>query len=380
MTMTISGSSGLVFPDGSGQETGIGRNRIINGDMRIAQRGTSTSFGSGGGTLFFGTDRFNTLNYNWSAGSNITVSQDTTVFPTGFNASYKWANGATGLTFGSGGYQAITQLIEGYNIADCYNKTVTLSFWVRSSTAGTYSLNFVNQYGSYGRYIVKTYTINSVNTWEYKTITVDLSVGTASGTWNTTNGEGLAVSWMLGTASDRTGNAALDTWYTAGSLHFATSSSVNLATIANSTFYLTGVQLEIGSTATPFERRMYGQELALCQRYYQLFNQIPSGATRVAGASPAAQGYLTATLPTQMRSAPTISLATSGTNVATGFSYALSNGASDHTLSAGNNLEIQSQTSTVDILSFIMKSTAISWGTDKPLLMTSGKVYASAEL
>lgn len=272
MSLVLNGTDGVQFNDSSLQGAAASpfglKNRIINGDMRIAQRGTSTSFGSGGGTLFFGTDRFNTLNYNWSAGSNITISQDTTVFPTGFNASYKWANGATGLTFGSGGYQAITQLIEGYNIADCYNKTVTLSFWVRSSTAGTYSLNFVNQYGSYGRYIVKTYTINSVNTWEYKTITVDLSVGTASGTWNTTNGEGLTVSWMLGTASDRTGNAALDTWYTAGSLHFATSSSVNLATIANSTFYLTGVQLEVGSTATPFERRMYGTELALCQRYY----------------------------------------------------------------------------------------------------------------
>lgn len=284
------------------------KNRIINGDMRIAQRGTSFSFGSGGGTARFGADRFNTLDYHWSAGSNITISQDSTVYPTGFNYSYKWANGATGLTFNSGGYQSINQLIEGFNIADCYSKTVTLSFWVRSSTAGTYSLNFVNSYASYQRYIVKTYTISSANTWEYKTITVDMSAGTSAGTWNTTNGEGLTVSWILGTASDRTGNVALDTWYTAGSLNFATSSSVNLATIANSTFYLTGVQLEQGSQATSYEWLPISTELALCQRYFQKVTDI---AVRVFG-QPTNGFRLPNYYKVTMRANPTVTLSGSG--------------------------------------------------------------------
>ena len=280
------------------------KNRIINGDMRIAQRGTSFSFASGGGTFYYGADRFTTQNYNWSAGSNITVSNDTTVYPTGFNASYKWANGATGLTFGSGGFQSIVQKIEGFNIADCYSKTVTLSFWVRASTAGTYSVDFTNEIASYQRYIVKTYTINTANTWEQKTITVDMSVGTSSGTWNTTNGEGLSIAWLFGTASDRTGNSALDTWTTPGSYHFATTSSVNLATIANSTFYLTGVQLEQNTSATPFERRLYNQELANCQRYYQT---SATNLPNLHGASYDTGVWLgNVYFPVIMRSAPTI--------------------------------------------------------------------------
>jgi hypothetical protein len=387
MAMTLDGSNGVTFNDASLQGAAASpyvlKNRIINGDMVVAQRGTSATV-SNGSAVGFGADRFQTDSYTWSAGSNITVSNETTVVPSGFTNSYKWANGATGLTFASGGFQSITQKIEGYNIADAYSGNVTISFWVRSSTAGTYTLWIANNYGSSEIYTTKQYTINSANTWEQKSITVDLSGGIAAGgTWNKTNGEGLSLNWALGGNANRTGNTGLNTWVntnTTPTYHWNTSSSVQLATIANSTFYITGVQLEIGSTATPFERRMYGQELALCQRYYTLFNQIPGGATRVAGASPAAQGYMTATLPVQMRSAPTISLGTSGTSVASGYSYALSNGSSDHTLSTGNNLEIQAQNSTVDVLNFIMKSTAISWTVDRPLIMTSGKVFASAEL
>jgi hypothetical protein len=318
MPVSISGTNGVTFPDSSLQAAAASpyvlKNRIINGDMRIAQRGTSFSFGTGGGTLYFGADRFNTLDYNWSAGSNITVSNETSVVPSGFTNSYKWANGATGLTFGSGGYQSILQSIEGFNIADCYSKTVTLSFWVRASTAGTYSVNFINNSGSYERYIVKTYTINTANTWEQKTISIDMSAGTSAGTWNTTNGQGLNVAWLLGTASNRTGNSALDTWTTPGSYHFATTSSVQLSAIANSTFYLTGVQLEQNTSATPFERRLYNQELANCQRYYS-----KSYATETAPATATATNsiiWLTETtnsytnrymaLPVTMRSAPTV--------------------------------------------------------------------------
>jgi hypothetical protein len=247
------------------------KNRIINGAMVMAQRGTSFSFGSAGGTPYYAADRFLSQDYTWSAGSNITISNDTTIFPTGFTNSYKWANGATPLTFNSGGYQWISQAIEGYNVADLYSSNVTLSFWARSSTAGTYSVSFTNGRGSYERFLTKNYTINSANTWEYKTITIDLSAGISSGTWNKTNGEGLSISWILGAHANRTSNVGLDSWAngSGGTIGFNSNSSVNLATIANQTFYLTGVQLESGTTATNFDFRSYGTELALCQRYYQ---------------------------------------------------------------------------------------------------------------
>jgi hypothetical protein len=276
MPVSISGTNGVTFPDSSLQTAAASpyvlKNRIINGDMRVAQRGTSATI-SNASALGFGADRFFTDSYTWSAGSNITVSNETTVVPSGFTNSYKWANGATGLTFSAGGFQSISQKIEGYNIADAYSGNVTISFWVRSSTAGTYTLWIANNYNSSEIYTTKQYTINSANTWEQKSITVDLSGGIAAGgTWNKTNGEGLSLGWMLGGNANRTGNTGLNTWVntnTTPTYAWNTSSSVQLATIANSTFYITGVQLEIGTSATPFERRLYGQELANCQRYYR---------------------------------------------------------------------------------------------------------------
>ena len=243
------------------------RNKIINGTMQLCQRGTSFTFGSGGGSKYYGADRWRTQDYIWSAGSNITVSNETTVVPTGFTNSYKWANGATGLTFSSGGNQSIAQAVEGYDASALYGKTCSLSFWVRSSTAGKYSIFFYNN--SFTRGLVKTYTINTANTWEYKTMTIDMASAISSGVWQKTTSRGLSVDFMLGTHADRTGNSLLDSWGSLPSYHYATSDSVNLATVANSTFYLTGVQLEQGSVATPFEQRPIGTELMLCQRYYE---------------------------------------------------------------------------------------------------------------
>ena len=242
------------------------RNKIINGTMQVHQRATSSTFASGGGSLYYGADRWRTQDYIWSAGSNITVSNETTVVPTGFTNSYKWANGATALTFSSGGNQFIGQSVEGYDASALYGKTCSLSFWVRSSTAGKYSIFFYNN--AFTRGLVKTYTINTANTWEYKTMTIDMASAVSSGVWEKTTSAGLTVQFMLGTHADRTGNSLLDSWGSLPSYHYATSDSVNLATVANSTFYLTGVQLEQGSVATPFEQRPIGAELALCQRYY----------------------------------------------------------------------------------------------------------------
>jgi len=315
--LVVDGTSGVTFNDSSLQGAAASpyvlKNRIINGDMRIAQRGTSATV-SNGSAIGFGADRFQTDSYTWSAGSNITVSNETTVVPSGFTNSYKWANGATGLTFNSGGFQSITQKIEGYNIADAYSGNVTISFWVRSSTAGIYALWIANNYGSSEIYTTKQYTINSANTWEQKSITVDLSGGIAAGgTWNKTNGEGLSVNWMLGGNANRTGNTGLNTWVNTNTTPiyaWNTSSSVQLSAIPSSTFYLTGVQLEIGTSATPFERRLFGQELANCQRYFCLL--AGGGACGVAEGSNRVS--LTYQYPVPMRGSPTGTLdATKGT-------------------------------------------------------------------
>lgn len=271
-----------------------GKNAVINGSMEIAQRATSYTFGTGGGTRYYPVDRFWTSDYTWSAGSNITASQDSTA-PTGFNKSLKLATGATGLTFASGGVMNFTYEIEGYNIATLITGPVTLSFWVRSSVTGTYSIWIGNaDWGgaSPTRAIQKEYTISSANTWEKKSITVDLSVGTSAGTWNYTNGVGLEIVWNLGANANRIGDAYLNNWANFSSYNIQTSSSVQWATNANATFYLTGVQLEQGSIATPFSRAggSIGGELALCQRYYWRITSDNSGYKSISQ-SVAARGY-----------------------------------------------------------------------------------------
>jgi hypothetical protein len=295
---SVLGSSALL-PAGLGF-----RNVIINGDMKVAQRGTTFSFATGGGTYYYGADRWRTQDYTWSAGTNPTVSNETTVVPTGFTNSYKWANGATPLTFNSGGNQFINQTIEGYSASALYGKTCSLSFWVRSSTAGKYSIWFTN--GASTRSLLKTYIINLANTWEYKTITIDMATAVSSGVWEKTTGAGLSMSFSLGSHADRIGSSNLDSWGALSSYHYATSDSVNLATIANSTFYLTGVQLEQNYQPTPFEQRPIGVELALCQRYYSYEDYVPGGANFVDGYQ-IYGGYVTLwiKLPQTMRVKPT---------------------------------------------------------------------------
>jgi hypothetical protein len=272
--------------------------------MKVAQRGTSFTYAAGGGNYYYGADRWRTQDYTWSAGTSPTVSNETTVVPTGFTNSYKWANGATPLTFNSGGSQFINQTIEGYNASALYGKTCSLSFWVRSSTAGKYSIWFVNNAAT--RSLLKTYVINSANTWEYKTLTIDMATAVSSGVWEKTTSAGLSMSFNLGSHADRTGSTNLDSWGALSSYHYRTSDSVNLATIANSTFYITGIQLEANYQPTPFEQRPIGVELALCQRYYVQDAYTDRFTFFVGG-----DGYMNSnsySFPVQMRIAPTITL------------------------------------------------------------------------
>jgi hypothetical protein len=253
-------STGVTFPDSSTQitaATGFGfKNRIINGAMVIDQRNAGASVTATGYTL----DRW--VAFENTSATSVTAARSTTA-PTGFTNSLLYTVG-TGGSAGASEQALIRQRIEGYNVSDfsfgtASAATVTLSFQVRSSLVGTYSGALQNSAGD--RSYVFSYTISAANTWETKTITVS---GDTSGTWLTDNGIGLAVFFDLGSGSNYTGT--VNAW-SSGDYKRA-SGQANLIGTSSATFYITGVQLEKGSTATSFDYRPYGTELALCQRYY----------------------------------------------------------------------------------------------------------------
>ena len=262
MTLIVDGTTGVTFNDSSLQGAAASpyvlKNRIINGDCRIDQRnnGASVTLTSGG---IFTIDRFDGVEDTDGA---MTAQQDTSA-PTGFINSLKFTTTTADGTLGATQWAACRQMIEGTNISDlgwgtANAKTVTLSFWVRSSLTGTFGGALTN--GSFNRSYPFTYSISVADTWEYKTITI---AGDTSGTWSTTTAIGIRVQFGLGVGSTYSGTAGA--WAGAGYLSATGATSV-IGTNA-ATWYVTGVQLEVGSTATPFERRLYGQELALCQRY-----------------------------------------------------------------------------------------------------------------
>jgi hypothetical protein len=233
-----------------------GRNKIINGSMVFDQRNAGAAVTASGA---FPVDRWSVTN---TASGAFSAQQDSSA-PSGFNNSLL-VTVTTAQTAGTGNLSPL-QYIEGFNIADlgwgtATAQTVTLSFWVRSSLTGTFGGILRNNGGS--RTYPYTYTISAPNTWEYKTVTIE---GDTSGTWLTTNGRGVEVRFSLfaTTGTQQTAGA----WF-AGSATGATGQT-QLGSTNGATWQVTGVQLEAGSVATPFERRQYGQELALCQRYYE---------------------------------------------------------------------------------------------------------------
>jgi hypothetical protein len=274
---TLNVASKMNFASGmqiGGQDATFGgmRNRVINGDMRIDQRnaGASVSVSTSG---VYVLDRWK----NRANGGGVFTVQQSSIAPAGFNNSTIYTVTTADSSIAAADNYWIIHEIEGYNVADlewgtANAKTITISFWVRSSVTGTYTIALSNG-TTYDRNYVTTYTINSANTFEYKTITI---TGDTTGTWGKTNGGGISLVFNLGTGTDyqTTANA-----WNAGFKH-GTSSSTNLIATNGATFYITGVQLEKGSAATAFEYRQYGQELALCQRYYEhTYNQGVAAGT-----------------------------------------------------------------------------------------------------
>jgi hypothetical protein len=239
------------------------RNRIINGDMRIDQRNAGASVTpttSGTYTL----DRWAA----WlSASSKYSVQRNAGSItpPAGF-ANYLGVTSLAATSLAAGDYYSINQAVEGFNVSDLAWGTasaspVTLSFWVRSSLTGTFGGSFVN--GSNNRSRPFSYTISAANTWEQKTISI---TGDTSGTWASDNTQGVYIHFSLGTGTTLSGSTGA--W--AGSQFLSATGATSVVGTNGATFYITGVQLEPGTVATPFERRPIGTELALCQRYFQL--------------------------------------------------------------------------------------------------------------
>jgi hypothetical protein len=278
MTVSINGTTGLTFNDASTQATaatGFGfKNRIINGAMQISQRnGTSSVTPT---NAEYTLDRWKAFN---SQSSKFTVQQDAggVTPPAGFT-DYLGITSTASTTVGAGDFFFIDQRIEGFNVSDLGFGTanaqpITISFWVRSSLTGTFTGGLVNSANSRGYGF--TYVISATNTWEQKSVTI---AGDTTGTWLTNNGVGLTLIFGFGCGATFT-TPTNGSWQ--GGNYFAGGSGGTSVVGTNgATFYITGVQLEKGSTATSFDYRPYGTELLLCQRYCEVVK--PSGATNYA--------------------------------------------------------------------------------------------------
>ena len=308
-------------------ESSVFRNRIINGAMTIDQRNAGASVTVTTDNTQFSVDRFilrSTASSKYSAQQNA----GSVTPPVGFS-NYLGITSLAATSLGATDYYAVEQRIEAFNYADlnwgtANAKTVTLSFWVRSSLTGTFGGNLRNSASDYGYPF--TYTISSANTWEQKSVTV---AGPTSGTWvASSNGTGIQCAFSLGTGSTYSGTA--NTW--ANTFYGSATGATSVVGTNGATFYLTGVQLEVGSTATSFDYRPFGTELQLCQRYYyNIFGTASDFQAFGCGVwLSSTVGKVLIDLPVPLRVVPTLEAASlrlfdavaSTTRSATGFSIA----------------------------------------------------------
>jgi hypothetical protein len=314
------------------------RNRIINGNMQIDQRnaGASVTLDASG---VYPVDRFRCVE-STDGGMTGEQVQDA---PTNFTDSLKITTTTADGTLAATQFCSVDQFIEGYNVADlnwgtANAKSVTLSFYVKSSLTGTFGGCLINSADN--RSYVFTYSISLASTWEYKTITIE---GDTSGTWLTNNGRGIGVRFGLGVGSTYSGTA--DTW--TGSLLLSATGAVSVIGTLNATWQITGVQLEAGEQASGFEFMPIDVNLGRCLRYYQL---IASGATPYfcnAVAQTATNAFGVLSLPVKMRTSPTGSVV-SGTNYYRFVSFDTDdninsvnvNGQTDNIVNIANNSEI----------------------------------------
>jgi hypothetical protein len=317
---TLNVASKINFAAGmqiGGQDTTFGgmRNRLINGNMVISQRhqGTSVTYGGAGGyggSFEFPVDRWRIIGdgnrfsvQQMNSANTAAANYEANSAPEGFTNSVKITSVSSGAISAANRFE---QSIEGYNIADlrwgtANAKPITISFWVKSSLTGNFGAAIWNSGSGAVRTYAYNYTISAANTWEYKTVTIP---GPTDGDWPIDNQQALVIQFSLGANVSYTGTA--NTWGT--SVYMTPTSHVSLVGTNNATLYITGVQVEKGSAASPFEQLHYGHILTLCHRYYQdfryggqrlgspLVNYVIGDGSRV----PIFPGLV------QMRTAPTI--------------------------------------------------------------------------
>jgi len=279
-----------------GVSTGF-RNRIINGSMVIDQRNNGALVNPAVAGICY-PDRWY---YNASQASKFSVGQNagSVTPPVGFT-NYLGYTSLSAYSIGAGDTFYFSQKIEGFNVADLgwgttNAKTITFSAWVYSSLTGTFGGALRNSAGN--RSYPFTYSIPVANTWTQISITI---AGDTTGTWLTNNGIGIELDFNLGTGSTLSGTAGA--W--AGANYVSATGATSVVGTNGATFYITGVQLEVGTTATNFDYRPYGTELALCQRYYQTINEWYIRTYQTSGA---VFGQ-TITLETSMRAIPTMAI------------------------------------------------------------------------
>ena len=301
--------SAAKLASGTVQNQSAFRNIIINGNMSIAQRGTSTSSISGGDT--FTLDRFI---YGLGTAGTWTMSQDTDA-PTGqgFSKSLKLDCTTANSSLSSGSFAILQTRVEGQNLqylkyGTSSAESLTLSFWVKSSKTGTHIANLYDHDNS--KHIGGSYTVSSANTWEKKTITY---VGNTGSNFGNDNGKSLEIRWWIVAGSAYSSGTLPTTWSSASDANMAPG-QVNLADNTSNNFLITGVQLEAGTTASDFEFLPVDVNFTRCQRYCQF---IGKGSTSieniVMSGYTSTNAYGSVDLPTKMRSAPSLTYTT--TNV-----------------------------------------------------------------
>jgi hypothetical protein len=280
------------------------RNRIINGAMEIDQRNAGAS------SVPVDTYTLDRWEVREDTDGAVTIQQSTDA-PSGFKNSALITTTSTDTSLTGTQRLFFRQPIEGNNVADfawgtSAAKTINLSFWVKSSLTGVFSGALGNN-GNARNYVF-TYTINSANTWEYKTITI---AGDTTGTWLTNTGMGVGLFFALGMGPDYS-TSSTNSWITG--FKIASTGSTSVIGTLNATWQITGVQLELGSVATPFERRSYGTELQLCQRYCVVYGGDDRRHIGIASMYTTTAINLTVNTPTTMRSQPTVSKVLNGSS------------------------------------------------------------------
>ena len=289
------------------RQQGGRRNLIINGAMQVAQRGDQTGVTNG-----FACDRFNVVEQSATGVVDVNQSTDS---PDGFSNSMQVDVTTAQASMGAADLLYARYKIEGQDVQQLKYGTasaqsVTLSFWVKSSVTGTYNSSLFHNDAT--RINKQTYTVNTADTWEHKTLTFS---GDTSNGFDNDNNVSLSVHWVLAAGSNYTGGSlATDTWGAYTASEFGDGQVANVLNNTANNFYITGVQLEVGPLATPFEHRSYGEELALCQRYFQKSynNNVVAGTITLIGReSLTASGSVLSTtvrFAPSMRASPTITV------------------------------------------------------------------------